>query len=43
MISKGIEISGEDVQSARESLKRAQDGCGARLMREVVLAQQTLG
>ena len=42
MKTKGVEISDEDLSAARDSLRRAQEGCGAVLMREVVLAQQTL-
>jgi hypothetical protein len=43
MKTKGVEISEENVDAARDSLRRAQEGCGAQTMREVVLAQQALG
>lgn len=43
MKKKGVELSDENVDAAKDSLRRAQEGCGARAMREVVLAQQTLG
>lgn len=43
MKKRGVEISDENVDAAKDSLRRAQEGCGAQAMREVVLAQQTLG